>query len=91
MNKLRIAIVAVALAIVAAIGTHYIVRAIQRHSDTVYLCTGEYSKAYHCTTHCKGLDNCSADVIVVDKYDARRRYHRHPCAYCYGKRWEEEE
>lgn len=83
-KKLYIILGAIVFAIVAIVGTHYIVREVQRHSDTVYICTGKYAKAYHCTTHCKGLDNCSGEIVKMDKYDAQRR-HRHPCGYCYGK------
>ncbi len=86
-KKTYIVIGAAVLILATAIGTPHVVRAIQRKSDTVYICTGRYSKAYHCTAHCKGLDNCSADVITVSKEQARKQY-RHPCGYCYGKKWE---
>lgn len=87
-KKIYIAIGVAVFIIVAVVSTHYIVRAIQRNSDIVYICTGEYSRAYHCTLNCKGLDNCSADVIAIEKDRLPNRYRHHPCGYCYGKRLE---
>lgn len=83
-KKLYIIFGVVVFAIAAVVGVHYTVRIAQRNSDMVYVCTGKYSKAYHCTTHCKGLDNCSGDIVKMDKQTAQR-CNRHPCGFCYGK------
>lgn len=78
-------IIIMLVVLLSAILTPIIVINIQRNSDKVYICTGKYSKAYHRNTYCKGLENCTGDVICVDKSDAKRKG-KHPCGYCYGKK-----
>lgn len=34
---------------------------VKSEPDSVYICTGKYSKAYHSTYHCKGLRNCKGE------------------------------
>ncbi len=50
-------------------------------TDSVYLCMGNYSKAYHQTKYCKGLRHCSTDLKKVSLYDATHKYHRKHCGY----------
>ncbi|RKR83482.1 hypothetical protein BDD43_3691 [Mucilaginibacter gracilis] len=50
--------------------------------DSVWICTGKYSKAYHKKAYCKGLRNCKGDEIKVPLKDAIYIYHRKPCGYC---------
>lgn len=51
-------------------------------TDSVWICTGRYSHAYHNTTMCKGLRNCKGKEIRVSLSDAVNKYRRHPCGYC---------
>ena len=50
--------------------------------DTVYLCNGPYSKAYHRTSHCKGLKYCTTDIESTDIGTAKEK-NRRACRYCY--------
>lgn len=51
-------------------------------SDTVYVCNGPQSKAYHKTNHCKGLRRCTTDIETIDITTAKERQRRE-CGYCY--------
>lgn len=51
-------------------------------TETVYICTGGYSKKYHSSQSCRGLDNCRGQVIEVSLYDAVNKYDRTPCKIC---------
>jgi hypothetical protein len=51
----------------------------------VYICTGSYSKCYHKTDKCEGLEYCSKEIKKVTKEDAVNKYNRKPCKYCYSK------
>jgi len=51
-------------------------------TDSVYLCMGNYSHAYHATLNCKGLRNCKGKEIKVSLYDATHKYNRKACGYC---------
>jgi len=55
---------------------------IQLISGSVYICTGPSSKAYHKTKNCKGLRNCSKEIISVT-LDEAKNMNRKPCGYCY--------
>lgn len=48
----------------------------------VYICTGPYSKAYHKTSICKGLSNCSRDIDAITESEAIDEG-RHKCGFCY--------
>lgn len=87
-KKLYIILGAVVFAIAAVVGTHYIVRIVQRNSDTVYINMDKESRVYHCTIHCKVLKQQQCEVTVVNKESAQHYYRLYPCAYCYGKNWE---
>lgn len=83
--KSKKAVVIMLVVVLVAILSPVIIINIQRHSDKVYVCTGRYAKAYHRNTYCEGLDNCSGDIICIDKKEAIEDG-KHPCGYCYGKR-----
>ena len=51
-------------------------------TETVYICTGGYSKKYHSSSECSGLDNCKGQIIEVSLYDAVNKYGRTPCKIC---------
>ena len=55
----------------------------QTRPDSVYICLGKYSHAYHRNNFCKGLRNCKAKVIYVSLNDAINKYGRKACGYCY--------
>ena len=44
----------------------------------VYICTGEYAKAYHAYRDCQGLGNCRASIKKTTKAEAERNG-RVPC------------
>lgn len=54
----------------------------QSKQDSVWLCMGNYSHAYHASLYCKGLRNCKGKEVRVSIYDAIHKYHRHACGYC---------
>lgn len=51
--------------------------------DSVYLCMGSWSHAYHKITTCKGLRKCTTKLKKVSLYDATHKYKRTYCHYCY--------
>lgn len=53
-----------------------------QQKDSVYLCTGNYSIAYHIKRDCKGLNNCKAKIITVTYQDAVKKYGRKSCRFC---------
>jgi len=66
--------------ILLLIAFHPIVK--QNKADSVYLCMGRYSYAYHASLYCKGLRYCRGKEIKVSLKDAINKYHRKPCGYC---------
>jgi len=52
------------------------------NDNSVYLCNGPESKAYHKTRHCQGLKRCTTDIESTDIATAMAR-HRRECGYCY--------
>lgn len=50
---------------------------------SVYICTGPQSKRYHRTIGCRGLKNCSGEIRKVSLAEAKDKYYRTPCGYCY--------
>jgi uncharacterized protein YceK len=50
--------------------------------ETVYICTGGYSKRYHATRSCKGLRNCGGTIKAISIEDAEEMG-RTPCRICY--------
>ena len=57
-------------------------------SDTVYICTGSYSRRYHKTEYCKGLKKCGGVTVGITK-DEARSLNRTPCHICYSKKFRE--
>lgn len=51
--------------------------------DSVYICTGGSSYAYHNTEYCMGLKNCRHKIIKVSLDDAVKKYNRKACHYCF--------
>jgi len=49
----------------------------------VYICTGAKSERYHKVNTCRGLSNCSKQIIKITKEDAVKKYKRTPCKICY--------
>lgn len=52
--------------------------------DDVYVCTGEYSKKFHKSIHCEGLENCSGSIEKITAYEAHDCWYS-PCGYCYNQ------
>ena len=50
--------------------------------DKVYICTGGSSKRYHATDNCRGLGNCSGEIIDIT-IDEAEGLGRTPCKICY--------
>ena len=48
----------------------------------VYICTGEYSKKYHSSPSCRGLNRCSRSIERISKSSAEAMG-RTPCSICY--------
>ncbi len=51
-------------------------------TDSVYICNSTTAYAYHSTSDCKGLNNCTHGVIKVSLSDATNKYGRRPCKIC---------
>ncbi len=49
---------------------------------TVYICTGGYSKRYHSTPDCGGLNNCKGDIKAISLSSAQKKG-RTPCKICF--------
>ena len=54
--------------------------------SSVYLCMGETSEFYHKNKTCKGLKNCSKEIISLKLDEAISDYNRRPCGFCYKTR-----
>lgn len=50
----------------------------------VFVCTGPASECYHYNPDCKGLHNCSAEVISIPFIVAKEKYR--PCSFCAKKK-----
>jgi hypothetical protein len=50
--------------------------------ETVYICDGKYATKYHQVEDCRGLSNCKAEILSIDKKDAIKKG-REECAICY--------
>lgn len=50
--------------------------------QTVYICTGPQSKRFHKTSHCRGLNSCSGEILAVSISKAQSMG-RTPCKWCY--------
>jgi hypothetical protein len=52
--------------------------------QTVYICTGTYSYAYHSQSNCAGLNNCKGQINYTDEYSAVNSFGRRPCCRCWS-------
>jgi len=52
-------------------------------STMVYICTGSNSIRYHKTSRCRGLSNCSGDIIKISIEEASQMG-RTACKICYN-------
>jgi hypothetical protein len=52
-------------------------------NQTVYICTGNYSYAYHSVSNCPGLGNCKGEIKYTDEYSAVNSFERKPCCRCW--------
>lgn len=52
------------------------------NSQLVYICTGQYSEAYHFSLKCRGLNNCKSQVEQVAVNYAVAIKNRRPCCIC---------
>lgn len=50
--------------------------------ETVYICDSKSATKYHSEEDCRGLNNCKADIISIDKKDAIKKG-REECGWCY--------
>jgi hypothetical protein len=53
------------------------------NGQSVFICTGNYSVAYHSNSDCRGLNNCRASIISVNKEYAAYDKERRPCCICW--------
>ena len=63
----------------------FIFTACSTDSNSVVICTGPQSKAYHTISNqdeCYGVNACSADLKTISKQEALDKG-RHPCRFCY--------
>lgn len=58
---------------------------VQSSETYVYICTGAYSKKYHKTSSCKGLENCSKSIKKVTENSAIEKG-RTKCKICYKQK-----
>lgn len=49
----------------------------------VYICTGSGAKRYHSSSSCRGLNNCTHDIIKVSLSTAKDKG-KTPCKICYN-------
>lgn len=52
----------------------------EKAAPTAYICTGPYAKTYHADPNCKGLWNCSGEVVELPIDDVKE--YRRPCRMC---------
>jgi hypothetical protein len=52
--------------------------------QTVYVCMGKYSEAYHSSANCRGLNNCSTKIYEINSDYAVTTLSRRPCCICWN-------
>ena len=52
-------------------------------NQTVYVCTGSYSYAFHSRNNCPGLNNCKAEIQYTDENYALNTLNRRYCCICW--------
>ncbi len=50
--------------------------------ETVYICNSKGATKYHAEENCRGLNNCKAEILSVDKKEAIK-LGREECGWCY--------
>lgn len=55
-----------------------------RTQQTVYVCMGKYSEAYHSRVDCRGLNNCSTKIYEASSDYAITTLGRRPCCLCWN-------
>lgn len=50
--------------------------------ETVYICDSKGATKYHSKEDCRGLNNCKADIISIDKKEAIKK-EREECGWCW--------
>lgn len=60
----------------------FLVVSCSNKSNSVYICTGPYAKAYHNTDECRGILSCKAEIKLIT-LDEAQKMGRTPCGYCY--------
>jgi hypothetical protein len=53
------------------------------NAQTVFICRGNYSVAYHSKSDCRGLNNCQASIVSVSEQYAINSVQRRPCCICW--------
>ncbi len=53
-----------------------------QQQETVYICDSKGATKYHSKEDCRGLNNCKADIISIDKKEAIKKG-REECGWCY--------
>ncbi len=51
--------------------------------QTVYVCMGKYSEAYHSSPDCRGLNNCGTKIYETTSDYAVNTLSRRPCCICW--------
>lgn len=54
-----------------------------KSTGSVWICNGKTSKKYHSDQDCKGLRNCTHELIEVSAQEAEDDYRRRPCKLCF--------
>ncbi len=54
-----------------------------KFSGNVWICNGKTSKKYHSDQDCKGLRNCTHELVEVSAQEAEDEYRRRPCKLCF--------
>jgi len=75
MKKLKIFLLVVSTAL--------ILTSFQPTPTYVYICTGAKSERYHKVNTCKGLSNCSKQIIKIKKKKAVKKNKRTQCKIFY--------
>lgn len=83
MKHLLLALSLFTLTATAGVPKHHLIKnhVAPKAQTYVYICQGRYSKRYHSSPNCKGLDNCKGGVIKVTLEEAQKEG-RTPCHIC---------
>lgn len=56
---------------------------VEQNISSIYVCISEDSYAFHNNYDCRGLQNCQHEIKKVTLKEARTKYQRNPCGFCY--------